>query len=47
MNLIVYLRGQLTPEFGKRSIVCLFMLALLLMECVSSFFFRPGAEKGT
>lgn len=38
------LRKYLTPELGKRAAVCLFMLALLLCECVTCFIGKSDTD---
>ena len=37
-------RGSLTPELGKRAAVCLFMLLLLLCECISCFIVKSDTD---
>ena len=41
---VVWVRGFLTPELGKRTAVCAFMLFLLWCECVSCFIGKANTD---
>lgn len=43
-DMFAFLRRSLTPDLGKRAAVCLFMLLLLLGECISCFVSNPNTD---
>ena len=43
-DIFAFLRKSLTPDLDKRAAVCLFMLLLLLCECISCFVSKPNTD---